>query len=445
MKKKKKRIEEDDDEFVDVNIWDEPEDNENNIIFLEKENLIHAANLNKLIEKISIDYKYFDELTQIFLMTYQSFTTPGKLLYKIFQRIKLNGEIKEKMAKGNDENYKRKIKKIQERTYTFLSYWIQKHFSDFNEGLIEELNNFVNKSLRKNRDVDCINIVRKNIEDQQRNKKFGDEYFKTSNDIQPPEPKVPKNIFSKTLTLFDIDELEIARQLSIIDSKIFLKIKPAELLNCAWSKEKLKHRAKNLLDFIDRFNNISLWVATLIIKPERVRDRKKVYIKFVKIIDHLFQLNNFHSLTSILSGLASSAVHRLSYTLSEIKDTANEKLQNLKQIMSAKESYKNYREQLKILKPPCVPFIGVFQTDLVFIEDGNPDYINGNLINFSKRKLVYHVIHQLQYFQSSNYNLHPVYQIASFLNHFPRLEKKELYQLSLEREPRNVSKNDIKF
>jgi hypothetical protein len=41
---------------------------------------------------------------------------------------------------------------------------------------------------------------------------------------------------------------------------------------------------------------------------------------------------------------------------------------------------------------------GVYLTDLTFIEDGNPDYIN-ELINFSKRSLIYTVIAKIQQFQ----------------------------------------------
>ena len=40
-----------------------------------------------------------------------------------------------------------------------------------------------------------------------------------------PDPKVPKNIFSPTLTLDDVPKEEIARQLTLIDGKLFLEIR----------------------------------------------------------------------------------------------------------------------------------------------------------------------------------------------------------------------------
>lgn len=42
---------------------------------------------------------------------------------------------------------------------------------------------------------------------------------------------MPKNIFSSSLSLKDIDELEIARQLTLIDFNIFALVTPIEFLN----------------------------------------------------------------------------------------------------------------------------------------------------------------------------------------------------------------------
>jgi hypothetical protein len=56
-------------------------------------------------------------------------------------------------------------------------------------------------------------------------------------DDPPPDPLVPKSIFNpKLLTLNDVHEDEVARQLTIQAWKIFARIKPVELQNQAWSK-----------------------------------------------------------------------------------------------------------------------------------------------------------------------------------------------------------------
>lgn len=41
--------------------------------------------------------------------------------------------------------------------------------------------------------------------------------------------------------------------------------------------------------------------------------------------------------------------------------------------MSTQQSFKNYRTALRDSSPPCLPYLGVHLSDLVFIEDGNAD------------------------------------------------------------------------
>src|SRR5689334_16797968 len=52
---------------------------------------------------------------------------------------------------------------------------------------------------------------------------------------RPPPPILPKNI--KKLKFLDIDPLEIGRQLTLIECKLYNKIQPVECLDKAWSKE----------------------------------------------------------------------------------------------------------------------------------------------------------------------------------------------------------------
>lgn len=38
--------------------------------------------------------------------------------------------------------------------------------------------------------------------------------------------------------------------------------------------------------------------------------------------------------------------------------------------------------------PPCVPYMGMYQTDLAFIEEGRPNFTEEGLVNFSKMRMV---------------------------------------------------------
>lgn len=85
---------------------------------------------------------------------------------------------------------------------------------------------------------------------------------------------------------------------------------------------------------------------------------------------------------------------------------------------------------------------GVYLTDLTFIEEGNPNYV-GNRINFAKQLYIFRVISVIQAYQKFPYNLTPVESIQQFWQSAAKKPENELYKLSLEREPRGATRNDI--
>ena len=78
--------------------------------------------------------------------------------------------------------------------------------------------------------------------------------------------------------------------------------------------------------------------------------------------------------------------------------------------------------------------MGVYLTDLTFINDGNPNRIDG-LINFRKRELVYRVIDEFRQYQSS-YSFEIDNDLFNYLVHTRKYDEKELFDLSYLREER---------
>jgi len=105
-------------------------------------------------------------------------------------------------------------------------------------------------------------------------------------------------------------------------------------------------------------------------------------------------------------------------------------------VMSHQGNYDKYRKMLHHLDPPCVPFLGVYLTDLVFIEEGNKDVINGDLINFDKRRKIALVIREIQQYQQTPYCLKTIPEIQAALLAPENATEDDLYKLSLELEPR---------
>jgi hypothetical protein len=73
---------------------------------------------------------------------------------------------------------------------------------------------------------------------------------------------------------------------------------------------------------------------------------------------------------------------------------------------------------------------------------GNPDVLR-NLINFHKRRLLYKVISEILLYQPGKYDIQPIPEILQIAASLPSIVEKELYNLSLQREPRDCEKSDI--
>jgi hypothetical protein len=74
----------------------------------------------------------------------------------------------------------------------------------------------------------------------------------TTQTSPPPAPITPKT--NKKLTLLDIDPLELARQLTIVESSLYQKIKPIECLTR--SREQRSENLDNISNSIQTSNRV---------------------------------------------------------------------------------------------------------------------------------------------------------------------------------------------
>ncbi len=86
---------------------------------------------------------------------------------------------------------------------------------------------------------------------------------------------------------------------------------------------------------------------------------------------------------------------------------------------------------------------GIYLADLLFIDEGNPDFVEENWINFEKRKLVHQILQKIEESQKIGYNFVRIPDIEKVLQELPQSEEKEMYAKSLLCEPRNSTKKDI--
>lgn len=69
-------------------------------------------------------------------------------------------------------------------------------------------------------------------------------------------------------------------------------------------------------------------------------------------------------------------------------------IDKLQTLVSTDGRFRNMREALHRSDPPTIPYLGMYLTDLSFIEEGTPNFTeDGGLLNFSKMRMVSHAPH----------------------------------------------------
>jgi len=255
--------------------------------------------------------------------------------------------------------------------------------------------------------------------------------------------KIPPSILpkytSKIFNIMDVDPLETARQICLIEQEKFRAIQPRECLNQSWNSK--KDKAPNICFLINHFNDLSRYITTAIVKQTKLSHRRKLIEKFIVIGLKCQLLNNFNAIMEIVAGLEDSSVHRLYKTWETVNVNLRQGYESLKELMSSHLNFKNFRATLHTVDPPCIPYVGVYLTDLTFIEDGMQDNIHNSagpsIINFAKRRKIAVVIREIQQYQHTPYALLPMPNLQKYLVHVSGLPAAECYKLSLFVEPRD--------
>ncbi|PUU76882.1 ras guanine nucleotide exchange factor domain-containing protein [Tuber borchii] len=405
-------------------------------------NKVKGGTLVALVERVTRHDMLDSNFISTFLLTYRSFTTASELFNQLVRRF----TVQPPSGLGSSEFEiwtEKKQKLIRVRVLSILKMWLEQNWM---EGLDDNARELLKRMYLFAKDVMLPQLsgtsqVLPLIETRLRGQEPEMKRLILNMVVQPPPPIMPKHM--KKLKFLDIDALEFARQLTIIESKSYGKLKAAECLSKGWSKQPSSggpDPAENIRAIIMQSNRLTNWVAEMILTQTEVRKRVIVIKHFIAVAEKCRLLNNFSTLTAILAALQTSSIHRLKRTWEHVPSRTNQTLEGMNTLMGATMNFAEYREMLHIVNPPCVPFLGVYLKDLTFVADGNDDFIKGdqNLINFDKRVKTANIIREIQQYQSVPYPLQPVPELQDYIisNMQSARDVNDMYNLSLSLEPR---------
>uniref|UniRef100_A0A8C8YXJ2 Ras protein specific guanine nucleotide releasing factor 1 n=1 Tax=Prolemur simus TaxID=1328070 RepID=A0A8C8YXJ2_PROSS len=231
--------------------------------------------------------------------------------------------------------------------------------------------------------------------------------------------------------------LEIAEQLTLLDHLVFKKIPYEEFFGQGWMKLEKNERTPYIMKTTKHFNDISNLIASEIVRNEDIGARVSAIEKWVAVADICRCLHNYNAVLQITSSMNRSAIFRLKKTWLKVSKQTKALIDKLQKLVSSEGRFKNLREALKNCDPPCVPYLGMYLTDLAFIEEGTPNYTEDGLVNFSKMRMISHIIREIRQFQQTAYKIEHQAKVTQYLlDQSSVMDEESLYESSLRIEPK---------
>uniref|UniRef100_A0A7N6F7V2 Ras protein-specific guanine nucleotide-releasing factor 2a n=1 Tax=Anabas testudineus TaxID=64144 RepID=A0A7N6F7V2_ANATE len=299
------------------------------------------------------------------------------------------------------------------RVLNVLRHWVSKHSQDFE----------MNSELK----TGVISLLEEVLRDP---------------DLLPQERKATTNILSPKAECFEsLSAMELAEQITLLDHIVFRSIPYEEFLGQGWMKLDKTERTPFIMKTSQHFNDMSNLVASQIMTHTDVGSRASSIEKWLAVADICRCLNNYNGVLEITSALNRSAIYRLKKTWAKVCKQTKALMDRLQKTVSSEGRFKNLRETLKNncsdCNPPCVPYLGMYLADLAFIEEGTPNFTEEGLVNFSKMRMISHIIREIRQFQQAPYRIEHQPKVTQFLlDKTLVMDEDTLYELSLKIEPR---------
>ncbi|XP_040268449.1 son of sevenless homolog 2 isoform X2 [Bufo bufo] len=440
------------------------EDSEENIVFEDNVQsrggipIIKGGRVVKLIERLTYHMYADPNFVRTFLTTYRSFCKPQELLSLLIERFEIPDpepteadriaiEKGEQPISTNLKRFRKEyVQPVQLRVLNVFRHWVEHHFYDFERDpeLLERLETFISsvkgKSMKK-----WVESIAKIIRRKKQVQANGVSHNITFESPPPPiEWHISRSGQCETFDLMTLHPIEIARQLTLIESELYRAVQPSELVGSVWTKEDKEIHSPNLLKMIRHTTNLTLWFEKCLVETENFEERVAVFSRIIEILQVFQDLNNFNGVLEIVSAVNSVPVYRLDHTFEALQERKKKILDEAVEL--SQDHFKKYLAKLKSINPPCVPFFGIYLTNILKTEEGNPDFLKRQgkeLINFSKRRKVAEITGEIQQYQNQPYCLRVEPDIRRFfenLNPMGNTLEKDftdyLFNKSQEIEPR---------
>ena len=226
-------------------------------------------------------------------------------------------------------------------------------------------------------------------------------------------------------SLHEVNALELARQLTLMDHDLYRKIEYRELIRNRFMKKQSPHVA----EFSSHFNHVANVVAASVLLAPN--GHAQLIQFWIDVMCHLRALRNYQGFFAVFGGLSGSAMNRMKRVWADVKNAAY--FEQCKGMMD--KNFAQLRHELEGAVRPVIPYLGFFQRDLVYLEE-SPTF-KGSDVNLSKLISISNAIGNCLQYQNSFYNWFALDDtICGLIQQHQTLDEATAHELSLRIEPR---------
>lgn len=318
----------------------------------------------------------YDHFVRDWLMTFHSFSNPKEFLDLLKQRYHQCFE------ESDPEDAIESAKAVM----FIIKLWVRMEFAaDFalDETLCNSLKRFLDKEVSSKLPAlssETREFLEKNLE-----------IFK--NKPEPdlkhaPQPIIPKRGKDATSlgSISDVDPLEIARQITVMEANVFRELRAKEFVRTAWTKKNARDIAPKLTQFIELSNRVSQWIVTEILKLKAYEEMAELIVKFIKVGRHMLLFNNFSGVIEVVTALNNPAIGKLKGAWILVPTKNKDILEEISEIISPLGHYKNYRFAFhhRNIDQPCIPILAATLSDLNGYEEVFSNTTTDGAVNWAK-------------------------------------------------------------
>ena len=224
-------------------------------------------------------------------------------------------------------------------------------------------------------------------------------YFLKINEEKKISKKIKKNFFY----CLEWNTSVIGEELIYVSQIALNSIKRKELYNGEFYKTTKYIKCPGIMDNINKFNRLILFIIEDILSYDFPKIRAKVLEKWANVAAYCLQRKDYNDVFAINSALKNYIILGLDLTWKELKNETKALIKDIDNFCTLEGNYKNIREDMKLLSREdfYTPYLGLLLKDLNFYEENYKYLVNGNLINFDKVNGIQSAIDEFFHFQKT--------------------------------------------